>query len=42
MTIVAEPTLAQQLGLDQYGIKNSQEIVRNPLLRAAFRGRDTP
>lgn len=30
MTIVAEPTLAQQLGLDQYGIKNSQEIVRNP------------
>ncbi|MFM9800182.1 phosphoenolpyruvate carboxykinase (ATP) [Aeromonas dhakensis] len=30
MTIVAEPTLAQQLGLDQYGIKNSTEILRNP------------
>ncbi|WP_323995028.1 phosphoenolpyruvate carboxykinase (ATP) [Aeromonas hydrophila] len=30
MTIVAEPTLAKQLGLDQYGIKNSTEILRNP------------
>lgn len=41
MTIVAEPTLAQQLGLDQYGIKNSQEIVRNPSYEQ-LRGRDTP
>ena len=36
MTIVAEPTLAQQLGLDQYGIKNSQEIVRNPSYEQLF------
>ncbi|WP_042013506.1 phosphoenolpyruvate carboxykinase (ATP) [Aeromonas fluvialis] len=36
MTIVAEPTLAQQLGLDQYSIKNSQEIVRNPSYEQLF------
>lgn len=36
MTIVVEPTLAQQLKLDQYGIKNSQEIVRNPSYEQLF------
>ncbi|MGE6147095.1 phosphoenolpyruvate carboxykinase (ATP) [Aeromonas media] len=36
MTIVVEPALAQQLKLDQYGIKNSQEIVRNPSYEQLF------
>ncbi|MGL5031808.1 MAG: phosphoenolpyruvate carboxykinase (ATP) [Aeromonas sp.] len=36
MTVVAEPTLAQQLKLDHYGIKNSQEIIHNPSYEQLF------
>jgi phosphoenolpyruvate carboxykinase (ATP) len=36
MTIVAEPTLAQQLQLEQYGIHDAVEILRNPSYEQLF------
>ncbi|EOD56909.1 phosphoenolpyruvate carboxykinase (ATP) [Aeromonas molluscorum] len=36
MTIVAEPTLAQQLQLEQYGIHDAVEVLRNPSYEQLF------
>ncbi|SIR20347.1 phosphoenolpyruvate carboxykinase (ATP) [Aeromonas sp. RU39B] len=36
MTVVAEHTLAQQLGLDRYGIHNASDVVRNPSYEQLF------
>lgn len=36
MTIVAEPTLAAQLGLDRYGIKGATDVIRNPSYEQLF------
>lgn len=39
MTIVAEPTLAQQLELDQYGIKTAKKSFATPLTTSFSRKR---
>ncbi|ALP39951.1 phosphoenolpyruvate carboxykinase (ATP) [Aeromonas schubertii] len=36
MTIVAEPTLAEQLGLERYGIHGVTDVVRNPSYEQLF------